>query len=328
MKFTCNFCNYSTDIKFCYDKHLSTIKHKEKVTIQPIISHKYPKDIPNEAKFTCNYCNVKFTKACNLSRHKNSCSEKNALIEQFTNQVNELNNKLDQKDEIIKQKDEALNNIIKQKDETITIMKLEIIHLKSIINNTGTIVKTSVSTMAYVIKNYKEAPALESVKDYSLLHYEQTNAEFVENLIHEHINKTLHIYVSDFIIKTYKTEDPGKQSIWNSDASRLTYIIRELINQNKIDWTVDKGGLKVIKCIIKPILDYIDEQVREYIKGQKVTKDMKIKDMEIITNKQKLANEILSDIENKVLSEDIIKYITPHFYFNKTELKGNETIEA
>ena len=177
-----------------------------------------------------------FTQACNLSRHKKICLEKKTIVDELTN-----------KNEALKQKDEAL----KQKDETISVLKSEVDYLKTIINNSGSIIKTSMSTLAYVIKNYKEAPAIGFVYDYSALHYEQSNAEFAENLIHEHNHNKLHTYIGNFIIKT-------QQSIWNSDTNRLTYIIREIIT-NKTDWKIDKKGIKTNEYIIKPVLEYIDE---------------------------------------------------------------------
>jgi len=249
MNYECKLCNYSSHDKFNYKRHMNSKRHVEKVIDIPNTNNMTPQTIPDDsAKFTCNYCNMKFTKSCNLSRHKNICSEKEQMIQQLTNRVNELNNKL------IEQ-----NKILEKDEEMINILKSEVDHLKSIVNNAGSIIKTSVSTVAYVLKNYKDAPALESVKDYSAIHYKQDNSEFVENLIYEHTHNKLHIYIGDFIIKTYKKEDPSKQSIWNSDTSRLTYLIREIINNNKVDWKIDKKGIKTTKFIIEPILEYIDE---------------------------------------------------------------------
>ena len=226
--------------------------------------------------------------------------EKRKLIDDFNNKLNE---------QLI---------LITQKEELISILKSENAHLKSIVNNTGSIIKTSVSTMAYVIKNYKEAPALKSLEDYSIIHFEQDNTEFVENLIYEHNHNKLHIYISDFVIKTYKKEDPSQQSIWNSDTNRLTYLIREIIANNKIDWKVDKKGIKVVKFIIKPILDYIDTQISDYIENFDIDYHSdSVKEAEKKMMKLKSGIEILKSIEDKLLCELILKYIAPYFYLSK-----------
>ena len=305
MNFKCEICSYSARDKCDYNKHLNTKKHKEKVIDVQKINDMTPKVISNDSvKFICNFCNMKFTKSCNLSRHIKACLKKNELIISFEKQ--ELINKLTEQ-----------NKLIDQKDEMINVLKSEVAHLKSIVNNTGSIIKTSVSTMAYVIKNYKDAPALEPIKDYSAIHYEQDNTEFVENLIYEYNNNKLYMYISDFIIKTYKKDDPSKQSLWNSDTSRLTYLIREIITSNKVDWKVDKKGIKTAKFIIEPILEYIDNQVRNYVQSYEVDYKISAKEAERQMMKLKSGMEIIKNIETKVLSEEILKYITPHFYLTK-----------
>ena len=278
--------------------------------------------IMNEAineKFKCQYCNNFYSTSANLARHKKSCEDKSKLESECDNKLKQLSdhftNQINDYIKIINQKDET----IKQKDETIHVLKSEVIHLKSIVNNTGSIIKTSVSTMAYVIKNYKDAPALEPIKDYSAIHYDQNNNEFVENLIYEHNNNKLHIYISDFIIKTYKKDDPSKQSLWNSDTSRLTYLIREIIAHNKVDWKVDKKGIKTTKFIIEPVLKYIDEQVRNYVESYEVDHQISAKEAERQMMKLKSGMEIIKSIETKILSEEILKYITPHFYLIKND---------
>ena len=259
-----------------------------------------------ETKYICQYCNNNFSTTANLTRHIKSCFKKNELITSFEKQ--ELINKLTEQ-----------NKLIDQKDEMINVLKSEVAHLKSIVNNTGSIIKTSVSAMAYVINNYEDAPALESLKDYSAIQYEQNNTEFVENLIYEHNNNKLHIYISDFIIKTYKKDDPAKQSLWNSDTSRLTYLIREIIVNNKVDWKVDKKGIKTTKFIIEPILEYIDIQIREYMQSYSVNRRISAKEAEKQMMKMKSGTEILKNIETKILSEEILKHITPHFFLTKND---------
>ena len=414
MKFTCNICNYSTDTKFCYEKHLNTKKHKEKVNekeISPIIDHNLTMIHPQKNQFICIFCDNKYTTIGHLNRHNISCIKKRKIVDELNKKIAELTEKvneqakiinhdneiinkkneiiiqkeekcngkvtekvnnvdfcpsidpqktinqshknqficifcdnkyttighlnrhknacfekrklideLNKKDEMLNQKDELLN----QKDEMISAIKSEVSHLKLIVNNSGSIIKTSVSTMAYVLKNYKEAPLLESPKDYSALHFEQNNTEFVDNLIYEHNHNKLHIYIGDFIIKTYKKENPSQQSIWNSDTSRLTYLVREIITNNKVDWKVDKKGIKTTEFIINPILKYIDDQVTDYIQ----TFDMDYSSDSAISAERKMlklkaGTEILKSIEDKVLNEAVLKHIAPYFYLCKTD----DTIE-
>lgn len=285
--FKCTECDYQTQRKNNLDRHIN-INHN----INTI----------NQTQFTCSYCNISFTKLCYLSRHKNKCMDKNKVIYEYEQKIDEL------------------NKLLIAKDDMINSLKSEVTHLKLIVDNAGSMIKSSMSTMTYVIKTFKDAPALEAVKDYSLMHDDQGSTEFVETLISEYNHKTLHIYLGDFIIKTHKKEDPSKQSIWNSDTSRLTYIIREIISHNKTDWTIDKKGIKIVKYIITPMLEYIDPLIRIYIESFSTNyKKCSMKEIHIKTSKLRAATEILQLIEDRILSDDIIKYITPHFYLNKSD---------
>jgi len=266
-------------------------------------------------EFKCDFCHQIYSNSGSLARHKKSCGDKSKLEEYHKEELEICKNELNNLREIIKQKDETLNHFV----DTISILKSEVAHLKAIVNNTGSIIKTSVSTMAYVINNYKDAPALESLKDYSAIQYEQDNTVFIENLIYEHNSNKLHVYISDFIIKTYKKDDPTQQSLWNSDTSRLTYLIREIITINKVDWKVDKKGIKTAKFIIEPILEYIDTQVRNYVQSYEVNHKISAKEAERQMMKLKSGMEIIKSIETKVLSDEILKYITPHFYLTKND---------
>ena len=89
MKFFCNYCNYSTDVKFCYEKHLLSKKHEKKGNEMTMLSQHYPKVIPSlslvENEFKCSFCNNIYSNAPNLSRHKNYCGEKQRLINNYQN---------------------------------------------------------------------------------------------------------------------------------------------------------------------------------------------------------------------------------------------------
>lgn len=195
-------------------------------------------------------------------------------------------------------------------------------HLKSLINNAGLIIKSSVSTMSYLMTHYTDAPILKPITDFSAIEYDEKNEEFnlMDALIVEHDNGNLHRYLGDFIVKTYKKEDPTQQSIWNSDSVRLTYVIRQLINK-KPDWKTDKKGVNIKKNIIDPLLSYINNIVVDYLHNSNLEDYVKepYYKYKLRVNKVETASKIHYDINNKFLSEEILKYITPHFYLNKID---------
>ncbi|QKF94475.1 zinc finger C2H2-type protein [Fadolivirus algeromassiliense] len=313
-KFICSTCNYESDIKFNYEKHLNTKKHKEKVNQKtnhtnvvpiPYLSH------TNNGGEKCNFCGKIYSNSSSLARHKNACSEK----KEYEDKMRILEDKYSMEINHLK---ELLAKETKNSEDKVRMLESENRNLRILLNNAGNIVKTSVSTMSYIVKNYTEAPALESIKNIQALHYEMTSDEFVTRLLYEYRHETLISFIGDLLIKNYKKEDPKKQSIWNSDTSRLTYIIREIINNNNLDWKVDKKGIKTTKYIIEPVLKYISDKLIDYIKNSPIgTKDDSTnKIMEMMMN-LKHAQEINKMIDDKVLEDELLKYIAPHLYLVK-----------
>lgn len=297
MQFNCKLCNYETGTKYCYQKHLKTKKHNENINKTKIVNQ------TNE--HICNFCNNRFTTASSLARHHKSCIQKNQLIHVVSDKDKEI---------------EHLKDEIKHLNDKIDMFQSENRNLKTIVTNAGSIIKTSVSTLSYVMKNYTNAPALEQLIDYDSIQYNEKDDEFdlMKMIFHHHRKRSLAGYLGDFIVKSYKKNDPSQQALWNSDAVRLNYIVREIINK-KTDWTVDKGGIKTTSYIIDPFLEYIRTLLVDF------NDDNKLEDFlhdNIIRMKQRMDNlnasaEIIADIKNKVLSEQIIKYIAPHFYLSK-----------
>ena len=87
-----------------------------------------------------------------------------------------------------------------------------------------------------------------------------------------------------------------------------------------MDWKVDKKGIKTSKFIIEPILEYVDSQVREYIENFNIDYGPdSAREAERKMLKLKAGTEIIKSIDDKILNESILKYITPHFYLNKND---------
>jgi hypothetical protein len=109
-KFTCEKCNYNTNTKQKYDRHLSTKKHlNEKVTIYA---------------YTCEKCNKKCKYRSTLWKHNKVCKEDEILIEEEDKQKT-----IDK----LKEENEELKKII----ETTEISKVEITNNNIQNNNTN-----------------------------------------------------------------------------------------------------------------------------------------------------------------------------------------------
>ena len=245
--------------------------------------------------------------------------------------IDQYEAKITQKDDIIKNKDDTIikeiahrddiiknkEDIIKSKDETILTLTHENTNLKTMLNGAGTIVEKSISAFNYVTKNYTEAPVLKCITDVPALHIDLSEDQVVDNVIDEYRNDNLIGFIGDLIIKNYKKKDPKMQSVWNSDTDRLTYVVRILLNK-KYYWKMDKKGIDTSNYIIKPILNYIKQKLKDYMKTSAPSKRSD-ETQKIMTDMNNMndSHKIITLIESNDLLEDILKYIAPHLYLSK-----------
>ena len=117
------------------------------------------------------------------------------------------------------------------------------------------------------------------------------------------------------LLKHYKKNDPSEQSIWNSDTSRLTFLIKDIVG-DKSEWVTDKKGVKLIKYVIKPVLELIIYLSKEYIQNQNKNDNKNYKKkLEYMT----LASEMEVMLKLKKIEVDIARHMGPHFNINKIE---------
>jgi len=344
MKYNCETCKYSTDVHCNFQKHVNSKKHLEKVSelidVKNVASnlHKCDTEFAVENENKCPYCNNLYMNRTCLSRHKKMCIEKRNLIESHIQKEKEMNNSIKilteqlskkdievakeiaYKDEIIKNKDDINrknDDIMKSKDETILYLAHENKNLKTMLNCAGTMVEKSVSNLSYLNKHYPNAPALEYIKDIPDLHEDLSEDNVVDNIIYEYKNHTLISFIGNLIIKDYKKTDPNQQSLWNSDADRLTYMIRSLLANETTQWEVDKKGINTTKYIIKPITDYIKKQLENYIKTCEVSRSQKTKKIMGSVYKMADCRIVIGSIDDGELAGGILKYISPYLYMVK-----------
>lgn len=283
-------------------------------------------------KYICDYCEQNFTQSCHLSRHSKICREKNLKLIELETEFE----KYKQVNEFEKYKKEMESEIILLKEKLRSVedhnktLKNENKFQKQIIESAGGMIKKSMNTMSYLLLNYNNAPQLQSLVDYSNL--QKNNDLLIKDLIHYHRKGNLEKYIGDFIIKQYKKDDPKLQSLWSSDVERLNYFIRELIKNNpdindtsnKVYWINDKKGIKVKKCIIDPLLDYIHNIGSIYLneKNAQISNLDTVNATRIVTDMQNIG-EINCGIKNNTVAENINKYIAPHFYLNKEQNNNN-----
>lgn len=192
---------------------------------------------------------------------------------------------------------------------------------KDVIKTTIKTTNIAVSGLAHARKYYADAPELVKMSSDELGKHDQ----LIENLLLHASKKTVHEYLGDFLIKFYKKEaTPKIQSLWSTDSSRLTFIIKQIL-QDKSDWRYDKKGMKVRNIIIDPLLESIKIILSDHISNIDYRlkpvdeQNMCDSDYEELSNNKRdelvheqiLSMQIISDIKNKKMAKLIIKYISP-----------------
>lgn len=316
MIYKCNICNYTARDSDCLNRHLKTSKHKKMVDEQK------NKSQLSISKNECKYCNITFSTFSSLTRHIKICSvykkqnfdeEKNKFVEENQKLLNE--NK--QKDNDLKNKTDEL--------EKLKIMNKDLVEQnKNLIDiMAATVHDTVPSAFSYVCRYYNNAPEIKEFTDIESIHNGMNKGEFVDFLVTKYSNGHLVQYLSELILDKYKCIDPTQQSIWNSDASRLTYIIKKDPN-----WKVDKNGVDTTTLIVNPILDYIKEILRDHLENLntlKVAECTYQKTTKLLYKLQKIT-DISSLIRTGKLATDILKYLADRLYVENRLTKVDKTL--
>jgi hypothetical protein len=328
MKYKCIDCNYETDIKFCYDRHMTSSKH---VVAETVASDKiiYP----------CKYCPATYVRSINLSKHMTVCDKKDEYevkieydIKDITNkyliaqnQIKDLSDKYTKLETKYEELEKKYIDEIKQSRDKIEIRENKTDNkYTKLVENSGTIINNSlktvnktVSALTYIKENFRNAPPLRPMVDFSAF-MKPKEGELVAEMIYHHSMKKLAQYIGDVYVKEYVKDDPTKQAVWNKDTSRLTYYVRVFISDTDpqlYEWITDKKGLKVIEFTIKPILNFLNKEIK---KCSGLAKDGKIKVDNLLNYMQNCA-EMNILIENKSLENEVLKYIAPKFDIDKVQ---------
>ncbi len=274
-------------------------------------------------KLICNMCNISFTRADTLVRHqkkycakreileiKQKCDEtiKNKEMELLKTQFEELKKQFD---EIKKEKDKQIEEKGKLEDQLLYYRDLSISK-----NN-----DSSMTNLNFLNTYFTNAPALEDAdegdfhKIFKSTKTNKTKDEYYENLGNEILNlyenNKLHILISEYILKKYCMKDKMKQSVWNSDATRLNYIIRKTVKEDNM-WIMDKCGVNLLEKIIRPINDYIKKQLG-LIQNYLGTELQNSNDAVNYFEKWAKAAVIIKEVNDGVFENKILKELTKYF---------------
>jgi hypothetical protein len=180
-KYICKKCQYSSNNKTNFNKHCLTKKHKEKTSCPksgkdcPILGHVALNREKNVAKFKCEYCGESFI-SNHMNRHYTRCNKKknsdvNSKIKELEQLTNNLQERLNKKDEQLKKELENSEKRMLELVKTIVAAK----------NNGNTINSNNNNNtnynMYYIINNFNEA---ENIEDIMAVPFTQDELDYIE----------------------------------------------------------------------------------------------------------------------------------------------------
>lgn len=328
MKFHCDLCEYSTEDRSNFQKHERSEKHLIN------LKEKQNNDKKNK-EIACLNCNRTFSQPSSFHRHKKNC-DKDTIVQlkqDYKEKLKSYEEKIkitefEYKDKIqkyeielvaLKTENAALKDKVIDNKEMFKIIVGENDYHKDLVNNAGTIVKTSVNALSYVASNYKEAPAIEKFSNFEILNKDK-KYELYEVVMFYFEQNNIGKFFGENIVHIYKKDDPCQQSIWNSDTTRYAYMIREIINE-KTTWSLDKGGHKVREYAVYPILQHVKKDLNGFVAKMSLKLLDPNANFEKIQKQILLAHKIIEQIDNGTICQEIMKYISPFFFLNKGSKK-------
>ena len=323
----CKMCNFSTLVKRDYERHLDTKKHKQNNERQIV------EDLDNRP-YKCPNCFRKFIKAGTLTKHEKTCMS--SIITKLKNEKNMELQKKDLEIKFLKKEVESLNKIIEIKDDstkktedlsqqTINILGTENTYHKELVDRSGKLVKTSMSALQYAKKHYPDAPVLLKYDNMEAVHLDKEYGVGATMIWH-YENNTIAEAIGGIILKEYKREDPRFQSFWNSDFARIAYIIMDDVN-NKKQWVVDKGGVRVQELLVDPILAYIRGKLvkRSIRKAKDLAKDFHRPEKYIHAMDQ--CNVLIKRIDNGTVAGKVMKYLSKFLNIKNHMMAIEDTVK-
>lgn len=312
MAYRCEICDYSTNRKTDYNRHLGTEKHEKKVKQVSKVSEEtrktgYPTDTPVQKKYICRYCKGIFSAKGNLYRHMNHRCKKNPI---------------------------NLKRPVKQKKSSTQVQNK---YINVTNNNNYNIIYTGepnynvadISNMLNTI--YNDAPTLTKLDDDTIELFirdrYKTDVDFAKKLCNQHYDKRLTIFVCELIENMYKPEKLYSQSFWFTDSARHSGLIK--VNEECPIWCPDKQAKNILNWIINPFIKYLEKVLNLFIvdiTGNLIEIDFRDN---YIKEAYETRDFVIKNLRQKLLAEICGKFAFNRFQYDKyiKQVKEDKLLE-
>lgn len=321
MKYTCETCNYETGRKNDFVKHNSTKRHLSKLK-----SNSFGTEMEHSSH-VCRGCGASYKYQKSLLRHQKECTL-DSFVKTKEGEADDAYNDLQKRyNKIVEEMTKLINNTSGNSNLVDKFEEFEDNILNLISNKND-----NQSAFSFIKDNFTTAPPLEKIKveEVSQLEFirdvlSKENGEFelCEILQHHVLHDTLEVYFSEFFLDKYLEKDKKKQQLFVTDCSRLSYIVRDLVDKKAV-WKRDNKGIIVADRLIHPILEYIKEHLSEYTHRflDKVFCNVQEK-LDAVDKIHRLMT-VTKHIDNGSLAKKILKHLAPSFKLNEIKINHNQ----
>ncbi|AYV79400.1 MAG: zinc finger protein [Faunusvirus sp.] len=185
----------------------------------------------------------------------------------------------------------------------------------------------SVSTLNFLNMNFSDAPILRVSNEMEVgkLLCDNDNEKLYTAVMASFDARRLDKFIGGLIVSEHVNKPPGERSIWVSDTTRHTCLVRCIVN-NRPEWVTDKEAVKLRELVVLPIMKYLDKHIS--IKMIEQAKYI----LTLQGNEQMCQNivygkiiDVLRMLSSKLPAE-VIKYISPFLYADKKYLSASRYI--
>jgi hypothetical protein len=165
----------------------------------------------------------------------------------------------------------------------------------------------------------EDVPKISQMKE--ILDKKNGKMEMCNVLQHHSLHKTLENFVGDILRSIYEKSDKKTQQFFVTDCSRLSYIIRDIVDKELV-WRRDNKGIILARRIISPILIYIRNHLSDHMGKylSYILDEFPHDKLESVDRIQRLT-KIISAIDSGKLQYNILKYLAFYFKLDKTILE-------
>jgi hypothetical protein len=237
-KFCCKFCDYSSNIKFSYNRHLLSSKHtsqSQNIINETNETKKEKKREKREKDIIVCECGLVYYSRTTLWRHKKICNTTNNNNDINNNNHNDINN------DNHNDKDELINYLIKENQEFKNLI-LEIVKKDTTTNNITTHTNTNSHNKAFNLNFFLNETCKDAMNIMDFVESIQLQLSDLESVGEKGYIEG----ISNIIVKNLKALDVTQRPVHCTDKKRETLYVKD---DDK--WEKDDANVKMHKMIRK-----------------------------------------------------------------------------